>query len=145
MDLTGLGRIGEPDANLTVMAPDGGPHRIADRGGNAEAGWPEASSADVLRGSRSAIGRPDFDRAGLDTTTKPRTAKPAFTTTAGLVLFALGVAAAVGLAYLTGLTVRFFAAGQTITAALTFAAATATMWAIWASITHGWHRLWPGT
>jgi DNA polymerase III epsilon subunit-like protein len=141
----GSGRIGEPDANLTVVAPDGGPHRIADRGGNAEAGWPEASSADVLRLSRPEVERPDFDRAGLDTAAKPRTAKRAFSTAAGLVLFALGVAAAVGLTYLTGLTIRFFAAGQTVTAALTLAAATATIWAIWASITHGWHRLRPGT
>ena len=61
--------------------------------------------------------------------------KAASATAAGLVLFALGVAAAVGLAYLTGFTIRFFAAGQTVTAALTLAAAAATMGAIWASIT----------
>jgi hypothetical protein len=70
--------------------------------------------------------------------------KRAFRTVAGLVLFALGVAAAVGLAYLTGLTIRYVAAGQAVTAALTLAAAAATMWAIWASITRGWHRLRPG-
>ena len=95
------GERDEPDANLTVVAPDAGPHR--------------------------------------------RTAKRAFSTAAGLVLFALGVAAAVGLAYLTGLTIRYVAAGQAVTAALTLAAAAATMWAIWASITGGWHRLRPGT
>jgi DNA polymerase III subunit epsilon len=54
------------------------------------------------------------------------------------------VAAAVGLAYLTGYTIRFFAAGQTLTAALSLGAAAAAMWAIWASITRGWHRLLPG-
>jgi DNA polymerase III epsilon subunit-like protein len=99
----------EPDANLSVVMPDAGPHPIARR------------------------------------TQTRGTAKRAFSTASGLLLFALGAAAAVGLAYLTGFTIRFFAAGQTVTAALTLAAGTAAMWAVWASITRGWHRLLPGS
>ncbi|MFC9351636.1 hypothetical protein [Arthrobacter sp. NPDC057013] len=72
------------------------------------------------------------------------TAKRVFRTAAGLTLFALGVAAAVGLAYLTGLTIRFFAVEQTISAALTVAAHVAAMGAIWTCIPSGWHRLRPG-
>ncbi|WP_395402217.1 hypothetical protein ACHMXB_01630 [Arthrobacter sp. UC242_113] len=147
-----------PGANLAVV-PDAGPHLSADGGGTAEAG-----NADLLQLSRTEVELPDFersdfersdferpdfersdpDRIGPNPAAEPRAAKRAFRTAAGLVLFAVGVAAAVGLAYLTGLTIRYVAAGQTVTAALTLAAAAATMWAIWASITRGWHRLRPG-
>ena len=122
----------EPDANFTVVLPDAGPHLIADRAGTADGGWEEGRTVDLLQPGRTEAERPGG------------TAKRAFSTAAGLLLFALGVAAAVGLAYLTGYTIRFFAAGQTLTAALSLAAAAATMWAIWASITRGWHRLLPG-
>ncbi|MFP3463773.1 hypothetical protein R5O87_23290 [Arthrobacter globiformis] len=142
--------------------------------GRAEGGWvsggtTEAGAADLLQLSRTGADDPDPDGAEWDAaepgatarpgTGKPRTGKPrrgepgtgkpstagrVFSTAAGLVLFTLGVAAAVGLAYLTGFTIRFFAAGQTVTAALTLAAAAATMAAIWACITRGWRRLLPG-
>jgi hypothetical protein len=138
-----------PGANLAVVVPDAGPHLIADGGGTSEAG-----NADLLQLSRTEVERPDFerpdfgrsgpDRIGPNAAAELRAAKRAFRTAAGLVLFAAGVAAAVGLAYLTGLTIRYVAAGQTVTAALTLAAAAATSWAIWASITRGWHRLRPG-
>ncbi|MFF2319385.1 hypothetical protein ACFVTE_24335 [Arthrobacter sp. NPDC058097] len=111
------GELGEPGANFAVVTPDAGPHRIADGAGRAEPG-------------RAGAGRAEPGRVS---------------TAAGLVLFTLGVAAAVGLAHLTGFTIRFFAAGQTVTAALTLAAAAATMAAIWACITRGWHRLRPGS
>jgi DNA polymerase III epsilon subunit-like protein len=119
---TDAGPETEPDANFTVVMPDAGPHLIAD----------PAGTVDLLQPSRTESERPGG------------TAKRAFSTAAGLLLFALGVAAAVGLAYLTGYTIRFFAAGQTLTAALSLGAAAAAMWAIWASITRGWHRLLPG-
>ena len=112
---------------------------------------PESETPDAGRAEPDAApgGRdePDANLAVVAPDAGPhrRTAKRAFSTAAGLVLFALGVAAAVGLTYLTGFTIRFFAAGQSVTAALTLAAAAATMWAIWASITRGWHRLRPGT
>lgn len=126
---------------------DSGPE--AETPGAAGAGTAEAGSADLLQLRRTEIERPDFDRSDTDriepnAAAKPIASKCAFRTAAGLVLFALGVAAAVGLAYLTGLTIRYVAAGQAVTAALTLAAAAATMWAIWASITRGWHRLRPG-
>ncbi|MBT2551231.1 hypothetical protein [Arthrobacter sp. ISL-65] len=143
-----------PDANLAVAVHDAVPHLVADDGGTAEAGTVNAEnagacSADLLQLSRAEVERPDFERSDIDriepnATAKPRAAKRASSTTAGLVLFVLGAAAAVGLAYLTGLTIRYFAAGQAVTAALTLSAAAATMWAIWASITRGWHRLRPG-
>ncbi|MDQ1057444.1 DNA polymerase III epsilon subunit-like protein [Arthrobacter globiformis] len=132
----------EPDANLAV-APHAGPEQSADRIGTAEAGRADAGTAYLLQLNRAEVERADFDSIERNATAKPKAAKRAFSTAAGLVLFALGVAAAVGLAYLTGLTIRFFAAGQTVTAAMTLAAATATMWATWASITRGWHRLRP--
>jgi DNA polymerase III epsilon subunit-like protein len=123
-----------PDASLAVAMPDAGPHLVAEHTGNAEAGWGEAMNADLLQLSRTEP---------VSTGTHS-TAKRAFSTAAGLVLFALGLAAAVGLAFLTGLTIHFFAAGQAVTAAVTIAAAAVTMWAIWASITRGWRRLLPG-
>ena len=52
-------------------------------------------------------------------------------------LFMVGVAAAVGLAYLTGLTVRSFAAGRTVAAAADVAAGLATASAVWAAVTGG--------
>ncbi|MDQ0863861.1 exonuclease domain-containing protein [Arthrobacter globiformis] len=119
----------EPDANLAVVAPDAGPHR----------------TPQLVQLSRAEVAPVEDGDAEPDRTPRRGAPKRAFSTAAGLVLFALGVAAAVGLAYLTGFTIRFFAAGQNVTAALTLAAATATMWAIWASITLGWHRLRPGT
>jgi DNA polymerase-3 subunit epsilon len=109
----------EPDANLALLTPDAGPHLIA-------AAEPDATA------------RPGSAESH-------RTAKRASSTAAGLLLFALGVAAAVGLAYLTGFTIRYFATGQTLTAALTLAAAAAAMGAIWMSITRGWHRLLRGS
>jgi DNA polymerase III epsilon subunit-like protein len=123
------GRRVRTDADPAAEAPGGaGPGGPGDALGGA--GEPDGF------GGSGGFGEPDANLTVV---------APAFTTTAGLVLFALGVAAAVGLTYLTGLTIRFFAAGQTVTAALTLAAATATIWAIWASITRGWHRLRPGT
>jgi DNA polymerase III epsilon subunit-like protein len=137
-----------PDASLAVAMPDAGPHRAADHTGNAEAGCAEAGTVDLLQLSRA-----EPNDAATPGTTKPHgqtsstgansTAKGAFSMAAGLALFALGLAAAVGLAFLTGLTIRFFAAGQAVTAAVTLASAAATMWAIWASITRGWRRLLP--
>jgi DNA polymerase-3 subunit epsilon len=126
---------------------DSGPE--AGTPGAAGAGTAEAGSADLLQLRRTEVERPDFDRSDTgriepNAAAKPIASKRAFRTAAGLVLFALGVSAAVGLAYLTGLTIRYVAAGQAVTAALTLAAAAATMWAIWASITRGWHRLRPG-
>lgn len=109
----------EPDANLALLTPDVGPHLIA-------AAEPDATA------------RPGSAESH-------RTAKRASSTAAGLLLFALGVAAAVGLAYLTGITIRYFATGQTLTAALALAAAAAAMGAIWMSITRGWHRLLRGS
>jgi hypothetical protein len=151
-----------PDASLAVVAPDAGPHRAAGRAGTAEAGSAglagTATAGTAVPGRAGLVGtsdqlplnrtkseRADFDRSERNAAAKPKAAKRVFSTAAGLVLFALGLAAAVGLAYLTGLTIRFFAAGQAVTAALTLAAAAATTWAIWASITRGWHRLRPGT
>jgi hypothetical protein len=124
-----------------VVTPDAGPHLAAGSTVSAEAGWEEKATADLLQLSPTA---PD-SAASPDSTETRGTAKRAFSTAAGLLLFALGVAAAVGLAYLTGFTIRYFVAGQTVTAALTLTAATATIWAIWASITRGWHRLVPGS
>jgi DNA polymerase III epsilon subunit-like protein len=162
------GRRVRTDSGPEAETPDDGPHLIAGVGGTAGAGRIEAgtaktgsaegSTADLLQLSRSEVERPDFklpdmarpdtgrsgmDRIGPNATAEPRAAKRAFRTAAGLVLFALGVAAAVGLAYLTGLTIRYVAAGQTVTAAMTAAAAMGTMGTIWASITRGWHRLRP--
>jgi DNA polymerase III epsilon subunit-like protein len=158
------GRRVRTDSGPETETPDAGPHLIADGGGTAAAGrvgagtaevpTAETGSADLLQLSRTELElpdfeRPDFERSDIDriepsATGKPRAAKRAFRAAAGLVLFALGVAAAVGLAYLTGLTIRYVAAGQAVTAALTLAAAAATVWAIWAGITSGWHRLRPG-
>ncbi|RAM38240.1 hypothetical protein [Arthrobacter globiformis] len=148
------GRRVRTDSDPETETPDGGPHLIADNGGTAETGSadllqlsrtePELPDFERLNFERSDIECPDFDRIEPSATGKPRAAKRAFRAAAGLVLFALGVAAAVGLAYLTGLTIRYVAAGQAVTAALTLAAAAAAMWAIWASITRGWHRLRPG-
>ncbi|MBD1543094.1 hypothetical protein G9E11_12745 [Arthrobacter sp. IA7] len=142
------GRRVRTDSGPEAEISDGGPHLIADGGGTARAG-----SADMLQLSRTEVELPDFERSEIrrsdaervepNAAATPGAAKRAFRTAAGLVLFALGAAAAVGLAYLTGLTIRYVAAGQTVTAALTLAAAAATMWAIWASITRGWHRLRP--
>lgn len=130
----------DPDAHFAVVMPDAGPHPIAGRTVAAETGG-EETTADLLQLSRT-----ESDSTGPAGSTGTRgTAKRALSTAAGLLLFALGVAAAVGLAYLTGFTIRFFAAGQTVTAALTLAAASAAMWAIWASITRGWRRLLPGS
>ena len=118
----------EPDANLAVVAPDARLRRTAHlvQLGRAEAAPVEDGDAEP------------------DRTPRRGAAKRAFSTAAGLVLFALGVAAAVGLAYLTGLTIRSFAAGQSAAAAVTLAAGLATAWAVWASVTGGWHRLRPG-
>jgi DNA polymerase-3 subunit epsilon len=139
----------EPDANLSMVMPDAGPHPVAGRAVTPVAGWEEKAPADLLQLSRSepdSTASPESPETRSTRTRGTQTrgaAKRAFSTAAGLLLFALGAAAAVGLAYLTGFTIRFFAAGQTVTAALTLAAATAAMWAIWASITRGWHRLVP--
>ncbi|UKA55557.1 hypothetical protein LFT45_06455 [Arthrobacter sp. FW305-BF8] len=161
------GRRVRTDSGSEAETPAGGPHLIADGGGagrveagrvepgTAEARTAETGRADLPQLPRTEVeltdfGLPDFERPDIERSdidriepaaaAKPRAAKGALRTAAGLVLFALGVAAAVGLAYLTGLTIRYVAAGQTVTAALTLGAAAATMWAIWASITHGWHR-----
>ncbi|MDP9695469.1 UNVERIFIED_ORG: DNA polymerase III epsilon subunit-like protein [Arthrobacter globiformis] len=143
------GRRVRTDSGPEAETPDGGLHLFADGGGTAGAG-----SADLLQLSRTEVELPDFERSDIrrsdaervepNAAAAPGAAKSAFRTAAGLVLFALCAAAAVGLAYLTGLTIRYVAAGQTVTAALTLAAAAATIWAIWASITRGWHRLRPG-
>jgi len=135
----------EPDANTPVVMLDAGPHLIAGRAGTADGGWEEGGAADLLQLSRSEP-TAESDTAARPAGTEPRTgAKRAFSTAAGLLQVAGGVAAAVGLAYLTGLTIRVFAAGQTVTAAVTLGAATAAMWTIWASITRGWRRLLPGS
>ncbi|MFE5839967.1 exonuclease domain-containing protein [Arthrobacter sp. NPDC056493] len=134
---------GEPDATFAV-APDAGTRRIADSGGNAGAGSVDLLPLNRAGAKRADVGRAPLERAEPGSAARPAAAKRTLSTAAGLVLFALGVAAAVGLAYLTGLTIRFFAAGETVTAAMTVAAATATMGAIWACITRGWHRLQPG-
>jgi DNA polymerase III epsilon subunit-like protein len=118
----------EPDANLAVVAPDAGPHLTARLVQLSRAEAAPVADADAEQGRTPRRGA----------------VKRAFSTAAALVLFALGVAAAVGLAYLTGLTIRSFAAGQTATAAVTLAAGLATAWAVWASVTGGWHRLRPG-
>ncbi|MGN7251993.1 hypothetical protein [Arthrobacter sp. SAFR-014] len=155
------GRRVRADSGPEAGTPDAGQHLIADGGmnggaGRVEAGTAQTGSADLLQLPRTEAKLPDFelpdferpdsersdsDRIEPTAAAKPRAAKGALRTAAGLVLFALGVAAAVGLAYLTGLTIRYVAAGQAATAALTLGAAAATMWAVWASITRGWHRL----
>jgi DNA polymerase III epsilon subunit-like protein len=108
------------------------------------AGAGESGDALERRGEPGEFGEPDATLKVVMPAETRRAARRAFSTAAGLVLFTLGVAAAVGLAYLTGLTIRFFSAGQTISAALTVAAAAAAIGGIWICITSGWHRLRPG-
>ena len=155
------GEFGEPDANLTVVMPDAGTHRISgaagtDGAGMVDAGRADAGTADLLQLSRAEVEHPDIGGAESNATEpdataldeRPETrgrARRVSHTAAGLVLFTLGVAAAVGLAYLTGFTIRFFAAGQTVPAALTLAVAAAVMGVVWACITIGWHRLRPAS
>ncbi|WP_104138894.1 hypothetical protein [Arthrobacter sp. ZGTC131] len=60
----------------------------------------------------------------------------------GIALLAVGLLAAFFLSALTGLAIQSFAAGQVGIGAVELALAVAAAWGVWASITHGWRRIW---